>query len=63
MALPSGAIGPCERLIFDPKLIPDDALFFKNTQMGPVIEIFATEPAATRARFTGYGFRLAWSNQ
>ena len=25
----------CEQLVFDPDEIPDDALFFKNTQMGP----------------------------
>jgi hypothetical protein len=65
MELPSGAIGPCELLVFDPNKIPDDALFFKNTQMGPITEIFATQravDAVKRARLSGYEFRLAWSN-
>ncbi len=65
MELPSGAIGPCEKLVFDPAKIPDDALFFKNTQMGPVTEIFATEAAVAavkKARLTGHDFRLAWKS-
>src|SRR5262249_22549083 len=45
LELPSGAIGPCELLVFDPGLVPSEALFFKNTQMGPITEIFATEQA------------------
>jgi hypothetical protein len=66
LELPSGAIGPCERLVFDPALVPSDALFFKNTQMGPVTEIFATErpmAAVNGAGLTGYEFRLAWTDE
>jgi hypothetical protein len=66
MKLPSGAIGPCELLIFDPALIPSDALFFKNTQMGPATRIFVTERAVAAvesAGLTGYEFRLAWSDE
>ena len=65
MKFPSGAIGPCELLVFDPNKIPDDALFFKNTQMGPITEIFATQrmvDALKKARLSGYEFRLAWSD-
>jgi hypothetical protein len=64
--LPSGAIGPCEPMIFDPALIPGDALFFKNTQMGTITEIFASERAVKAvlgAGLTGHDFRLAWSNE
>jgi len=64
--LPSGAIGHCLKLVFDPAKIPSDALFFKNTQMGPVTEIYATEAAKTaveNAGLTGYEFRLAWSDE
>ncbi|MEX2114858.1 MAG: DUF1629 domain-containing protein [Pirellulales bacterium] len=62
---PSGRIAKCEHLVFDPDMIPDDALFFKNTQMGPVTEIYATEAAVTlvkNARLTGYEFRPVWTN-
>ena len=64
MELPSGAIGPCELLVFDPAL--SDALFFKNTQMGPATRIFATEQAVTAvqsAKLSGYEFRLAWTDE
>ncbi len=66
LTLPSGAIGPCQRLVFDPTLIPADAMFFKNTQMGPVTEIFATERAVAAVEstdLTGYEFRLAWTDE
>jgi hypothetical protein len=66
LRFPSGGIMECERLIFDPTQFPDNALFFKNTQMGPVTEIFATEAAVAavkKARLTGYEFRLAWSDE
>ncbi|MBI3837462.1 MAG: hypothetical protein HY288_05965 [Planctomycetia bacterium] len=66
MKLPSGAIGPCERLVFDPALVPSDALFFKNMQMGPITEIFATQRAVAAvesANLTGYDFRLAWTDE
>jgi hypothetical protein len=66
LRFPSGRIMTCERLIFDPALIPSDVLFFKNTQMGPATHIFATERAVAaveQAYLTGYEFRLAWSNE
>lgn len=66
MKLPSGAIGPCELLVFDAAKLPAGALFFKTTQMGPVTEIFATEAAVAavkKARLTGYEFRPAWSDE
>jgi hypothetical protein len=66
LRFPSGRIMTCERLIFDPAFIPSDALFFKNTQMGPATHIFATERAVTvveSADLTGYDFRLAWTNE
>jgi uncharacterized protein DUF1629 len=66
MELPSGSIGPCELLIFNPALIPADALFFKTTQMGPATRIFATERAVVAvlsASLTGYEFRIAWTNE
>jgi hypothetical protein len=66
MRFPSGRIMMCEQLVFDSELIPDDALFFKNTQMGPATEIFATEGAVAaveNADLTGYEFRLAWTNE
>jgi hypothetical protein len=65
MELPSGSIGPCELLVFNPALIPSDAFFFKNTQMGPATRIFATEQAVAavlRVNLTGYEFRLAWTD-
>jgi hypothetical protein len=64
--LPSGAIGHCLKLVFDPAKIPSGTLFFKNTQMGPVTEIYATEAAkqpVENAGLTGYEFRLAWSDE
>jgi hypothetical protein len=66
MRLPSGGIMKYERLVFDPKAIPDEALFFKTTQLGPVTEIFVTERAVAavdEAHLTGYEFRLIWSNE
>ncbi len=65
MELPSGAIGPCELLVFDPTKLPSEPLFFKNTQMGTCTEIFATEAAVEavkRSLLTDYDFRLVWSN-
>jgi hypothetical protein len=65
MPLPSGAIGPCERLVFDPKRIPGAALFFKTTQLGAGCEIYATESAVRavkQTRLTGYKFDLVWSD-
>jgi hypothetical protein len=66
MDLPSGSIGPCELLVFDPALIPSDALFFKTKQLGTATSIFATERAVAAvmaAHLTGYEFRLAWTNE
>ena len=63
---PSGRIMTCERLIFEPALIPGDALFFKNTQLGPAVRIFVTERAAATvdsANLTGYEFKLAWTDE
>jgi hypothetical protein len=63
--LSSGKIGHCLKLVFDSAKIPSDALFFKNTQMGPITEIYATEAAkeaVENAGLTGYEFRLAWSD-
>jgi hypothetical protein len=62
MRLPSGGIMKYERLVFDPTAIPDEAIFFKTTQLGPVTEIFATERAVAtvmEAHLSGYEFRLA----
>ncbi len=66
MRFPSGGIMKYERLVFDAKAIPDEALFFKTTQLGPITEIFATEQAVTaveRANLSGYNFRLAWTDE
>lgn len=63
---PSGKIMLCELLIFDPRLIPDEPIFFKTTQMGPATDIYATEKARTTVEatdLTGYEFRLAWSDE
>jgi hypothetical protein len=64
--LPSGALGHCEHLVLDPKKIPADALFFKNTQLGNWYPIYATEAAVDavkKSRLTGYAFPLAWSDE
>ncbi len=64
LPLPSGAIGPCERLVFDPAQLKD-ALFFKNTQMGTYYEIFASEAvveAVRKARLTGFDFVQVWES-
>jgi hypothetical protein len=61
---PDGKIMVRETLVFDPTGIPDDAWFFKTTQLGAVTEIFATDAAVTavkQARLTGCILRLAWS--
>ena len=66
MQLPSGAIGPCKRLVLDPTVIPDEAIFFKMPQLGPAGWVFATEQAVTavkRARLTGHDFELVWTNE
>jgi uncharacterized protein DUF1629 len=66
MRLPSGGIMKYERLVFDPTAIPDEAIFFKTTQLGPVTEIFATEHAVVNvmeANLTGYEFRLAGTSE
>jgi hypothetical protein len=65
MPLPNGAIGPCERLVFDPNKLKD-ALFFKTTQMGTFYELFASEAvvnAVKKARLTGFNFKLAWTDE
>lgn len=66
MRLPSGGIMKYERLVFDPTTIPDEAIFFKTTQLGPITEIFATERAVAavmEAHLTGYEFRLAGTSE
>lgn len=66
LQLPSGAIGPCEHLVFNPKLIPKGTSFFKNTQMGPATSIFLTEravEAVIEAKLIGHDFYLAWSDR
>jgi hypothetical protein len=66
LRFPGGGIMKYERLVLDPKAIPDEALFFKTTQLGPVTEIFATERAVATvegANLTGHDFRLAWSDE
>jgi hypothetical protein len=66
MDLPSGAIGPCELLVFDSTKLPTEAVYFKNTQMGPCTEIFATEAAVhafESANLTGHAFELVWSDE
>jgi hypothetical protein len=66
LELPSGAIGPCEHLVFDPTLIPNQAAFFKTTQMGPANTIFATQlavDAVKRSGLTGHAFELAWTDE
>jgi len=63
---PDGNIGHCEQLVFDPSLVPNDALFFKTNRLPEVYDIFATQTAVDAvkgARLTGYEFRLAWSNE
>ena len=63
--LPSGAIGECELLVFDPKKLTD-ALFFKNTQMGSHYDIFASETVVEtvkRARLTGFEFTPDWTSR
>ncbi|MGD9722011.1 MAG: DUF1629 domain-containing protein [Pirellulales bacterium] len=64
--LSTGRIMCYERLVFDPSKIPDEPIFFKTTQMGPVTEIFANEAAVEavkKARLTGHDFRLVWSDK
>jgi hypothetical protein len=66
LRFPSGRIMKCERLVFDPKLIPNQAVFFKTTQMGPADTIYATQlavDAVKRAKLTGHAFELDWSDE
>jgi hypothetical protein len=66
LRFPSGGIMKYERLVFDHKMIPDEAVFFKTPQLGPISEIFANDlavAAVKRAGLTGYEFRLAWTNE
>ncbi len=61
-----GGIMKCELLVFDPARLPQEAVFFKTTQMGKCTEIFATDSAVKAvedARLTGSEFRLVWSNE
>ena len=61
----SGRIMKYERLVFDPTKVPEEPLFFKTTQLGPVTEVFVTEGAVAAvqsAGLIGYDFRLAWSD-
>jgi hypothetical protein len=63
--LPSGAIGKCERLVFDPEKL-QSALFFKNTQMGTFYDIFASQAvvdAVKKACLTGFDFTQVWSDE
>lgn len=62
---PDGGIMEYEQLVFDPLVIPDEPIFFKTTQLGPITEIFATEKAVqavNQSGLTGYEFRIAGSN-
>jgi len=62
---PSGSIAYSERLVFDPTLIPSQAVLFKTTQIGAADTIFANQlalDAVKRAHLTGYEFELAWTS-
>jgi hypothetical protein len=50
-----------ERLVFDLTRLPDEPVFFKTTQLGPITEVFANESAVgaiKKARLTGHDFQL-----
>lgn len=58
---PDGGIMKYDRLVFDPELLPDEPIFFKTTQLGPITEVFANEravQAVKKARLSGHDFQL-----
>ena len=64
MPLPSGSLGPCELLVFDPSKL-QDAMFFRTTQLGSLYEIYASQAVADavkKARLTGFEFTQVWES-